>query len=411
MRSAARPSSRAAWLRRIATVIRPIRSAIGSRPAKMPAVERPRLARLRRARARAGAWPPRARAGPVDRDDPAPATRAAAGRAVIGSGSHAASDYQYRSTATPVALSTARQRRRIAQPAEEARQARSALALRSSCALAFSNCITLVDPAVEEGARLGLALALVVDEHRQRRGVDAAAGSRAWCSGCSRSRCRRRARHIRSALRQPSFARARRGSAASPGSPARGAAPRGCGAMRVEPRLDQRADALADLHRRERSGGRRAAIARVDAGDPGVDHVHRPAGKGEPRDVAIDAERAAAASSAASLQPSNAALAAIGGASATRSSSSVGSAGRHHGRHWRSASAARQAGDRAPRPAPARRATSTAPTRSASPAARHRRPSRSPRRPTGWISSAMPIDQRREMRRAHRSSAPGRSAG
>src|SRR6187455_3660382 len=62
--------------------------------------------------------------------------------------------------------------RRIPQPPEKPRDVEP-LALLQELRLGLLELHHAVDPPVEEGAGLGLALAGVLDEHRQRRGVDA----------------------------------------------------------------------------------------------------------------------------------------------------------------------------------------------------------------------------------------------
>ncbi len=57
----------------------------------------------------------------------------------------------------------------------------------------------------------------------------------------------------------------------------------------IEPELDETADPLADLHRRQCRGRQRIGHRRVDRLDPGGDHVHRNALVGEARDIGIHA--------------------------------------------------------------------------------------------------------------------------
>ena len=60
-------------------------------------------------------------------------------------------------------------------------------------------------------------------------------------------------------------------------------------ADKVQPRLDQRRNAVADLHRRQLFGRQIRKHRGIDMREPGVDHVDRAARKGEARDRQIDA--------------------------------------------------------------------------------------------------------------------------
>ena len=59
----------------------------------------------------------------------------------------------------------------------------------------------------------------------------------------------------------------------------------------IDPRLDQRGNLRADFHRGELFGRERGQHGGIDMREPGFDHIHRPAGKGERGHVAIDARR------------------------------------------------------------------------------------------------------------------------
>jgi hypothetical protein len=56
----------------------------------------------------------------------------------------------------------------------------------------------------------------------------------------------------------------------------------------IQPELDQRADPLANLQAGDLFGRQGFAHGGIDAADPCLDHLHRPAGKGEDGGFGID---------------------------------------------------------------------------------------------------------------------------
>ena len=63
------------------------------------------------------------------------------------------------------------------------------------------------------------------------------------------------------------------------------------GPHHVEPREDQRADAVADLHRGDALCREGSGQPRIDARIPGLDHAHRAVGESESGMAGIDSER------------------------------------------------------------------------------------------------------------------------
>ena len=82
--------------------------------------------------------------------------------------------------------------------------------------------------------------------------------------------------------------------------------------MSLEPEPEQRADAVADLHRGDLLGRKCGQHRRVDRLDLGVDHVDLGLGESEPGLRGIDAELRGGGVDRLAVQPSNTAFSPTG---------------------------------------------------------------------------------------------------